>query len=101
VADVNIDKAEVGALASLLHEEGTEIVDDLTSLLAAVTGLLGTPEGGLWMRMSSPVLSAAYQEFTKVLQDAIRNIPAFADSFDGIAQKLIELDQDVANSARQ
>jgi hypothetical protein len=100
MADVSVDIAEVNRVAARLTTDSATIVTDLTALQAAVQALLSDPEGGLWLAQASPVLSANYIEFNKMLTDAINNITSFAQSFQSVADQLHDMDTSLANPAQ-
>ncbi|MCK9924277.1 WXG100 family type VII secretion target [Frankia sp. AgPm24] len=96
MADIDVDYAQVNALATRLINEGTEITSTLTRLQFQVTELL-TSAGGLWMQQSSPAMTTQYTEFNASLTSAIENIPKFADSFKAISANLQTMDDSLAN----
>jgi uncharacterized protein YukE len=98
MAQIDVDYDRVQAVASRLNNEGGEngeLVTTLKTLLSHVTELL-TGAGGLWLQQSSPMMSAQYTEFNASLTAAIANMIKFAESFNGIAQNLKDLDSALA-----
>lgn len=95
-AEINVDYAMVATTASTLHTQAPIIRDELSGLLAKVSTLLGSPEGGLWLVKASPKMTEQYSLFTKSLQDAITNIGAFADSFSQITDALRNMDDQLS-----
>jgi WXG100 family type VII secretion target len=95
MAQVDVDYGEVNTVATRLRTEGAQIVSELSALQANVAELL-TGEGGLWLQQSSPVMAAQYQEFNTSLTAAIKNLDKFADSFNGIAKNLADMDSALA-----
>lgn len=95
MAEVNVDYAQVNAVASRLTTEGGEIAQDLATLQTNVTDLL-TSQGGLWLQQSSPVMSSQYQEFNASLTKAINELSTFAQSFNMIAKNLQDMDTQLA-----
>jgi ABC-type transporter Mla subunit MlaD len=97
MADVTVDVTEVNRVATRLNHDSATIVTELTSLRTAVVALLGDADGGLWLAQASPVLAASFQEFHKTLNDAIANIPSFAETFSTVARELENMDSDLAH----
>jgi hypothetical protein len=96
MADVVLKKEDVENVAKSLRNNSATIVDDLIALRTAVNTLLADEAGGLWLRQASPVLSATYEEFNKMLTDAIANIPSFAASFENVAKQITDMDDALA-----
>lgn len=97
--EVSVDKGRVIQVSNLLNSQSSEIVAHLSGLLTAVNALLADPEGGLWLQRASPVMSASFGEFARMLTDAIRNIPEFAHSFEQVADQLNQMDNQLASSS--
>jgi WXG100 family type VII secretion target len=95
MAQVNVDYAQVNAVAARLTSEGGEIAQELGTLQQNVTELL-TSSGGLWLQQSSPVMSSQYQEFNASLTKAINELSTFATSFNQIAKNLQDMDTQLA-----
>ena len=95
MAEVNVDYAQVNAVAARLTSEGGEIAQELATLQTNVTELL-TSQGGLWLQQSSPVMSTQYVEFNTSLTKAINELNTFAQSFNMIAKNLQDMDQQLS-----
>jgi WXG100 family type VII secretion target len=95
MADVKIDYAQVNGVANQLQTQGGDIQVQLGALQRQVASLL-TPEGGLWMALSSPVLGANYENFNTSLTQVIASIGQFATTFQTIAQNFQQMDQSIA-----
>jgi WXG100 family type VII secretion target len=95
MAQVNVDYAQVNAVAARLTSEGGDIARELGTLQTNVTSLL-TSQGGLWLQQSSPVMSSQYQEFNASLTKAINELATFASSFNQIAKNLADMDTQLA-----
>jgi WXG100 family type VII secretion target len=95
MAEVNVDYAQVNAVAARLTSEGGEIASELAALQNNVTELL-TSQGGLWLQQSSPVMSTQYAEFNTSLTKAINELSTFAQSFNMIAKNLQDMDTQLA-----
>ena len=95
MAEVNVDYAQVNAVAARLTSEGGEIAQELGTLQTNVTELL-TSQGGLWLQQSSPVMATQYTEFNASLTNAINQLSTFAQSFNMIAKNLQDMDTQLA-----
>jgi uncharacterized protein YukE len=98
MAEVNVDYAQVNAIAARLTSEGGDIAHQLGGLQTTVADLL-TGQGGLWLQQSSPVMASQYTEFNASLTKAIGELSAFANSFNGIAKNLSDMDTTLAKPA--
>jgi hypothetical protein len=87
--DVNIGEVDLVAKDMVGSAENTQLA--LGTLRTTVTNLLN-PDGGLYLRKTSPQMTQSYQDLTTSLDKAMVSIKSFSDTFQVVVSNLRSLD---------
>jgi Flp pilus assembly protein TadG len=90
-ADLDVNVAEVDLVSKdmIASAEKTQLA--LGTLRTTVTNLLN-PDGGLYLRKTSPQMTQSYQDLTTSLDKAMVSIKSFSDTFQVVVTNLRTLD---------
>ncbi|MFE3197729.1 hypothetical protein ACWGR4_03150 [Embleya sp. NPDC055664] len=89
--DVDVNITEVEHVATDMVTSAKSTQDALQSLRGVVTALLN-PDGGLYLRKTSPQMTQSYDELTTSLDKAMVSIKQFSDTFQVVVSNLRSLD---------
>jgi hypothetical protein len=90
-ADLDVNVAEVDLVAKDMVASAEKTQAALGLLRTTVTNLLN-PDGGLYLRKTSPQMTQSYQELTTSLDKAMVSIKSFSDTFQVVVTNLRTLD---------
>ncbi|MGC0417682.1 hypothetical protein [Embleya sp. AB8] len=89
--DVDVNITEVQQVSDDMVNSATNTQAALQSLRTTVTTLLN-PDGGLYLRKTSPQMTQSYDELTTSLDKAMVSIKQFSDTFQVVVTNLRSLD---------
>ncbi|WP_406299314.1 hypothetical protein OG948_29170 [Embleya sp. NBC_00888] len=89
--DVDVNIAEVQLVSDDMVQSAANTQTALKSLRTTVTALLN-PDGGLYLRKTSPQMTQSYDELTNSLDKAMVSIKQFSDTFQVVVNNLRSLD---------
>ncbi|MYS78674.1 hypothetical protein [Embleya scabrispora] len=89
--DVDVNIAEVQLVSDDMVLSAANTQTSLKTLRTTVTALLN-PDGGLYLRKTSPQMTQSYDELTNSLDKAMVSIKQFSDTFQVVVNNLRSLD---------
>ncbi|MYW01262.1 hypothetical protein [Streptomyces sp. SID3343] len=90
-ADLDVNVAEVDLVSKDMVASAEKTQAALGLLRTTVTNLLN-PDGGLYLRKTSPQMTQSYQDLTTSLDKAMVSIKSFSDTFQVVVTNLRTLD---------
>jgi hypothetical protein len=96
MADIRVSEEQVQGAVHKINVTITVAEDAITSLRSQIHAFL-SPNGGLHLSQTSPVLQAAHETFHSQFNHMLHQLNNFSTQFQQITRALHQLDQDFAS----